>query len=306
MPRSVFGSDFEFLPRSELLSFEEIARLARIFVLLGVRKIRLTGGEPLIRRDIVTLVERLASIDGLEDLALTTNGSLLAQMATALQVAGLNRVTVSLDALDDVTFRSMNDADFPVAKVLQGIDAARIAGLGPVKINMVVRRGFNEDQIEPMADHFRRTGDTLRFIEYMDVGTTNGWRLDDVVPAAEIVQRIDRRWPLQPTAPTVPGEVAGRYRYVDGSGEIGIIASVTRPFCSTCVRARLSARGEFFTCLFAARGHDLRAMVRSDSSDDVLAGQIASIWNRRSDRYSEIRSALTKQVPKVEMSYIGG
>jgi cyclic pyranopterin phosphate synthase len=306
MPRTVFGRDFEFLPRAELLTFEEITRVATVFVGLGVRKIRVTGGEPLVRKGIEDLIGRLAAIPDLQDVALTTNGSLLAGKAAELARAGLNRVTVSLDALDDHVFKRMNDADFPVAKVLAGIDAARAAGLGPIKVNMVVRRGVNDGEIEAMCEYFRASGDTLRFIEYMDVGSTNGWRLDDVVPAADIVSRISRRWPLEPLDPTVKGEVASRYRYLDGAGEIGIISSVTRPFCATCVRARLSAKGELFTCLFANQGHDLRDIIRSGADDTELERVVAAIWRRRGDRYSEIRSALTSSSPKVEMSYIGG
>jgi GTP 3',8-cyclase len=306
MPREVFGHDFEFLPRGDLLTFEEITRLAKVFIQLGVTKIRLTGGEPLIRKDIEQLVGGLAELPGLDDLTLTTNGSLLTAKAEALRQAGLKRVTVSLDALDDATFRSMNDAGFPVARVLAGIEAASAAGLAPIKVNMVVKRGVNEDQILPMASHFRGTGQILRFIEYMDVGTTNGWRLDDVVGACEIVRLIGDRWPIEAIDPLAPGEVASRYRYLDGEGEIGIISSVTRPFCSTCVRARLSAKGELFTCLFAAKGHDLRAMVRSEATDDDLVSAIAAIWSWRGDRYSEIRSSRTRDLDRVEMSYIGG
>jgi len=306
MPREVFGPDHPFLPRAELLTFEEIRRLARIFVGLGVDKIRLTGGEPLVRKDLEMLVAQLSSIPGLLDLALTTNGSLLPLKASRLKEAGLSRLTVSLDALDDAVFRAMNDAGVSVERVLEGIDAAHEAGFGPIKVNMVVKRGLNEDQILPMAAHFRGTGDTLRFIEYMDVGTTNGWRMDDVVPAEDIVSAVDRQWPLEPLAAIREGEVAGRYRYRDGSGEIGIISSVTRPFCSTCVRARISARGELFTCLFGVKGHDLRALVRSDSSDEEVSDTIAAIWARRVDRYSEIRSDNTRGLRRVEMSYIGG
>ncbi len=306
MPREVFGSDFQFLPRAELLSFEEIERLARIFVGLGVEKIRLTGGEPLVRKDLETLISRLAAVPGLEDLALTTNGSLLPAKAEALRRAGLRRVTISLDALDDAVFRAMNDAEFPVARVLAGIQAAADAGLAPVKINMVVKRGVNEDQILPMAAHFRGSGHVLRFIEFMDVGTTNGWRMDDVVPAGEIVDRIGRQWPIEPMSPTVHGEVANRFRYRDGLGEIGVIASVTQAFCRTCVRARLSAKGELFTCLFAARGHDLRALLRDGSADEEIAAAVSRIWGVRRDRYSEIRMAETRPAERVEMSYIGG
>jgi GTP 3',8-cyclase len=305
MPKEVFGRDYEFLARDQLLSFEEIERLARAFVRHGVRKIRLTGGEPLVRRGIERLVELLAQIPELEDLTLTTNGSLLAGQADALRAAGLRRVTVSLDSLDDEIFRAMNDVDFPVARVLEGIGAASQAGL-PVKVNMVVKRGLNDESVVPMARFFRDTGHVLRFIEYMDVGHTNGWRMDDVVPAAEIVGAIDAEWPLEPVEPNYPGEVANRWRYRDGGGEIGVIASVTQPFCGGCTRARLSAEGQLFTCLFAVRGHDLRGLVRSGASEAELETAIGRIWLDRSDRYSEIRAENTLDLPKVEMSYIGG
>ena len=304
MPREVYGRDYVFLPRRELLTFEEIARLARVFAGLGVEKIRLTGGEPLIRRDVERLVEMLAEIPGL-DLTLTTNGAVLAQKAQALKDAGLGRITVSLDSLDDEIFRAMNDADFPVQTVLDGIDAASAVGL-PVKVNVVVKRGVNEDSVLPMARHFRDQGHILRFIEYMDVGHTNGWRLDDVVPAADIVAAIDAALPLEPLPPRYPGEVAERYRYRDGSGEIGVIASVTRPFCGACTRARLSADGSLYTCLFATTGHDLRALVRGGAGDDEIADALGRIWRDRADRYSELRSSATPDLPKVEMSYIGG
>ena len=305
MPKEIFGKDFQFLPRAEILTFEEIERLVRIFVGLGVQKIRLTGGEPLVRRDLERLVEKLAAIGDL-DLTLTTNGSLLAQKANALAAAGLRRITVSLDSLDDATFRTMNDVDFPVAKVLAGIEAARAAGLAPIKINMVTKRGVNESSIVPMARYFKGTGMTLRFIEFMDVGSTNGWRLDDVVPAREIVALIDREMPLEPMAPAYRGEVANRYRYKDGSGEIGIIASVTQPFCADCTRARLSADGSLYTCLFATQGHDLRALVRGDATDEEIAKAIAAVWTERTDRYSELRSGDTAGLQKIEMSFIGG
>jgi len=307
MPKEVFGHDFVFLRREELLSFEEIEHLARLFVRAGVAKIRITGGEPLIRRDVERLVEMLSELrtDGLHDLTLTTNGSLLAAKAAGLRAAGLDRVTVSLDSLDDDVFQAMNDVRFPVSRVLAGIEAARDAGLG-VKVNMVVKRGANESSIADMAEHFRGTGIILRFIEYMDVGTTNGWRLDDVVGADEILSTIAERWPLEPETPNYPGEVATRYRYADGAGEIGVIASVTRPFCGACTRARLSAEGELYTCLFAARGTDLREPLRAGATDDELAGLIGGIWGRRTDRYSEIRSAATTGRRRVEMSHIGG
>jgi len=305
MPREIFGKDYQFLPRAEILTFEEIERLVRIFVSLGVQKIRLTGGEPLVRRDLERLVEKLARIGDL-DLTLTTNGSLLAQKARSLADAGLRRVTVSLDSLDDATFRAMNDADFPVAKVLAGIDAARAAGLAPIKINMVTKRGVNESSIVPMARYFKGTGMTLRFIEFMDVGSTNGWRLDDVVPAREIVAMIDREMPLEPVQAGYRGEVAARYRYKDGGGEVGVISSVTQPFCADCTRARLSADGSLYTCLFATQGHDLRALVRSGASDDEITHAIAAVWTERIDRYSDLRSEATAGIHKIEMSFIGG
>lgn len=305
MPKEMFGRDYQFLERAELLSFEEIERVARIFVGLGVEKIRLTGGEPLVRRGIEKLIEMLAGMDGL-DLALTTNGSMLAKRARTLKDAGLSRVTVSLDSLDDEVFRTMNDVDFPVERVLEGIEAAADAGLGPVKINMVVKRGMNEDSIFPMARYFHGTGHILRFIEYMDVGSTNGWRLDDVVPAREVVATIDAEMSLEPVDPNYRGEVANRYSYRDGGGEIGVIASVTQPFCTNCTRARLSAEGKLYTCLFATTGHDLRALVRGGASGDEIADAIASVWSVRDDRYSEIRSSETEGLEKIEMSYIGG
>jgi cyclic pyranopterin phosphate synthase len=305
MPREVFGSDFRFLPRAELLTFEEITRLVRAFVPLGVEKIRLTGGEPLLRRELERLIEQLTRIDGVEDIAVTTNGVLLPQKAQALADAGLRRVTVSLDGLDDAKFMAMNDAGVPVAKVLRGIDAAAEAGM-QVKVNVVVKRGANEDQVLPLARHFRGSGHVVRFIEYMDVGASNGWRLEDVVTAAEIVGLVGAEHPLAPVDPNYPGEVANRWRYRDGAGEIGVIASVTQPFCGGCTRARLTAEGELYTCLFANRGHDLRAVVRSDASDDEVRETIEAIWTRRGDRYSELRTAETAGRPKVEMSHIGG
>jgi len=305
MPKEVFGKDFQFLPRGEILSFEEIERLVRVFVGLGVQKVRLTGGEPLVRRNIERLVEMLAKVSDL-DLTLTTNGSLLASKARALRDAGLKRVTVSLDSLDDEVFKSMNDVDFPVARVLEGMDAAEAAGLAPVKVNMVVKRGLNENSILPMARYFRGTGRILRFIEYMDVGSSNGWRLDDVVSAREIVATIDRELPLEPVGKNYAGEVAERWRYRDGSGEIGVIASVTQAFCADCTRARLSADGSLYTCLFATQGHDLRGLVRSDASDAQITDTVAAIWTSRDDRYSELRSAETVGLKKIEMSFIGG
>jgi GTP 3',8-cyclase len=304
MPKEVYGRDFQFLERAALLSFEEIARLARVFAALGVEKIRLTGGEPLVRRDLERLVAMLAAIGGL-DLTLTTNGSLLAHKAAALAAAGLKRVTVSLDSLDDAVFRAMNDVDFPVERVLAGIEAAAAAGL-PVKVNCVVKRGVNDDGLVELARFFHGSGHTLRFIEYMDVGKTNGWRLDDVLPAAEIIEQIDRELPLAPVEPAYRGEVAQRFRYLDGGGEVGVIASVTQPFCGDCTRARISADGQLYTCLFAVRGHDLRALLRGGADDAVLRDAITALWLRRADRYSELRTAATAALPKVEMSYIGG
>ena len=305
MPKEVFGNDYQFLERRELLTFEEIERLARIFRALGVEKIRLTGGEPLIRRNIEQLIAMLARIPGL-DLTLTTNASLLKRKAQALKDAGLQRITVSLDALDDTVFKRMNDVDFPVAKVLEGIEAAAAAGLAPVKINMVVKRGMNEDSILPMARYFRGSGHILRFIEYMDVGHTNGWRMDDVVTAREIIDRINAETPVEPVDPNYPGEVAERWRYRDGSGEIGVIASVTQAFCRDCTRARISTEGKLYTCLFATHGHDLRALLRRGVPDAELEQAVADIWTKRSDRYSEVRSAGTVKLQKIEMSYIGG
>ena len=303
MPKEVFGRDYRFVDRKELLTFEELERVARAFVSHGVEKIRITGGEPLVRRDLERLIERLAALD--VDLTLTTNGSLLPAKAQALADAGLRRVTVSLDSLDDATFQTMNDVDFPVARVLDGIEAAAAAGL-PVKVNAVVKRGLNEHAVLDLARHFKQAGHILRFIEYMDVGHTNGWRLDDVVPAAEIVARIDAELPLEPVEANYRGEVARRYRYRDGSGEIGVIASVTQPFCGDCTRARISAEGRLYTCLFGITGHDLRALVRSGADDTALEEKIAAVWAGRTDRYSEIRSERTLDLPKVEMSYIGG
>ena len=306
MPKEVFGRDHAFLPRTEILDFEEIERVVRAAVALGVRKVRLTGGEPLVRRNLETLVRMLAAVEGIEDLTLTTNASLLADRAQLLADAGLHRVTVSLDALDDPTFQSMNDVGFPVARVLEGIAAAEEAGLGPIKVNAVIRRGLNEHAILDLAERFRRTSTTVRYIEYMDVGHTNGWRLDDVVAAAEVVAVIDARWPLQPVESAYRGEVAQRYRYRDGAGEIGVISSVTQPFCGDCTRARLTADGQLFTCLFATSGHDLRALIRSGAGDAELADALRVIWAGRDDRYSELRTLDTVDLPKVEMSFIGG
>jgi cyclic pyranopterin phosphate synthase len=304
MPREVFGADWQFLPREEILSFEEITRLARIFVRLGVRKLRLTGGEPLLRNGLPDLVRMLSSIDGI-DIALTTNGSLLAAQAPALIEAGLKRVTVSLDSLDDATFRAMNDADFGVERVIEGIATAAAAGL-PVKINAVVKRGTNEDGVVDLARWARSRGHVVRFIEYMDVGHTNGWRLDDVVSGAEVVRRINAEMPLEPVAANYAGEVAQRWRYADGTGEVGVITSVTQPFCGDCTRTRLSADGKLYTCLFATEGTDMRAAVRDGRDDDALESLIRDVWLAREDRYSELRSSKTDGLQKVEMSYIGG
>ena len=305
MPKEIFGSGHHFLPKAELLTFEEITRLASNFAAFGVRKIRLTGGEPLIRHGIEVLVGMLKQIPGLE-LAMTTNGSLLAQKAEALKKSGLDRLTISLDALDDTVYRQMNDVNSPLEKVLQGIAAAEAAGFGPLKFNMVVKRGMNDQQVVELARHFRGTGHIVRFIEYMDVGNSNGWRLDEVVSAQDIVAAIGAEFPLEPAKPNYHGEVANRWRYRDGAGEIGVIASVTQPFCGSCTRARLSATGQLYTCLFATNGHDLRAMLRLDFSDDQIREHLQTLWQLREDRYSEIRSAATSQQPKIEMSYIGG
>ena len=306
MPREIYGQAFRFLPHDDLLTFEEIERVARIAISLGVRKIRLTGGEPLLRRDIHELVAMLARLEGLEDLTLTTNGSLLAVKAAVLAEAGLDRVTVSLDSLDDGVFGQLNDVDFPVARVLEGIEAAAQAGLEPIKVNMVVRRGLNEDSILPMARYARSHGYTLRFIEYMDVGHTNGWALGEVMASEEIVALIGAAMPLEAHPPEYPGEVASRWRYLDGSAEIGVISSVTQPFCSSCTRARLTAEGSLYTCLFGTEGVDLRAPLRAGADDGALRALLAAVWASRGDRYSELRSEATLLLPKVEMSRIGG
>jgi len=306
MPREIFGPGFQFLERDELLTFEEITRVVGVFARLGVRKVRLTGGEPLVRRGIERLVTMLAQSDGIEDIALTTNGSLLAAQAPKLRAAGLGRLTVSLDSVDEKTFSAMADVGMPLGRVLEGIAAAAAAGFAPIKLNAVVKRGVNDDGVVDLAAYAREHGHIARFIEYMDVGTTNGWRLDDVVPSAEIVRRIGAVWPLEPVDPNYAGEVADRYRYLDGGGEIGVISSVTQAFCQPCTRARLSAVGELYTCLFAASGRDLRALVRGGATDDELQSVIAGAWGRRTDRYSELRSSATKDMRKVEMSYIGG
>jgi cyclic pyranopterin phosphate synthase len=305
MPKEIFGRDYQFLPRQELLTFEEIHRLAGLLVRLGVRKIRLTGGEPLLRKDIEHLVEMLSQFQDVE-LTMTTNGALLARKARALKDAGLARISVSLDSLDDPVFKAMNDVDFPVQQVLEGIEAAAAAGLRPIKVNMVVKREVNEDSILPMARYMREHGHILRYIEFMDVGHTNGWRMDEVVPAAEVVARIHAEMPLEPLDPNYRGEVANRWRYADGNGEVGLIASVTQPFCGDCTRARLSADGLLFTCLFAIRGFNFKRMLREGATDAELLGALEDVWRRRTDRYSEIRSEGTIDLPKVEMSYIGG
>ncbi|HQX01635.1 MAG TPA: GTP 3',8-cyclase MoaA [Anaerolineales bacterium] len=305
MPKEIFGPDHQFLHRDQILTFEEITRLARIFTAHGVRKIRLTGGEPLVRKDLPDLISMLAEIPDL-DLTLTTNGSLLPKHAQALKDAGLNRVTVSLDSLDNAIFKSMNDVDFPVEKVIEGMEAAAAVGLAPIKVNMVVKRGLNESSILPMARFFREKGYILRFIEYMDVGHSNGWRMDDVVSAAEIVKMIDAEMPLEPVTPNYQGEVAGRWRYKDGSGEVGMIASVTQAFCRDCNRARITAEGKLYTCLFAVKGHDFRDLIRGGATDDEVSQFIADVWGKRDDRYSELRSENTISLPKVEMSHIGG
>lgn len=305
MPREVFGAEFPFLPRTEMLSFEEIVRVARVFAALGVQKVRLTGGEPLLRRNLPFLIAELAAIGGL-DLALTTNGSLLARAAEELAAAGLGRVTVSLDSLDDAVFARMNDTAVPVAEVLRGIETAAAVGLGPIKINAVVKRGVNDHTVVALARHFRGSPHHVRFIEYMDVGATNGWRLDDVVPAAEIVDKIAAVFPLEPVEPNYRGEVARRWRYADGAGEIGVISSVSQPFCGDCTRARLSAEGQVYTCLFATHGLDLRGPLRAGASELELTELLGNLWRQRGDRYSELRSADTVGLRKIEMSYIGG
>jgi cyclic pyranopterin phosphate synthase len=306
MPKEIFGHGYDFLPKDHILSFEEITRLAGIFARLGTEKVRLTGGEPLLRRNLDRLIASLSQVKGIRDLTLTTNGSRLVEEADALRRAGLRRLTVSVDALDDVTFRAMNDVEFPVHRVLRGIEAAQAAGFAPIKINMVVKRGINEDQIVAMARHFQSDAFILRYIEYMDVGNTNGWHTEDVVPAAEILERLSTEFALAPMAPNYRGEVARRFRQREGGGEIGIISSVTQPFCGDCTRARLSADGRLFTCLFAAAGTDLRTPMRAGATDEELAALITGVWHARSDRYSEIRSNATVARPKAEMSLLGG
>jgi cyclic pyranopterin phosphate synthase len=313
MPKAVFDRDYQFLPQPSLLTFEEITRLARVFAAHGVTKLRLTGGEPLLRRHIEELVEMLMEVRSVGgrplEATLTTNGSLLARKAKALKAAGLSRITVSLDALDDAVFRRMNDADFPVADVLAGIDAALACGLAPIKVNMVVQRGVNDHEVVPMARHFRGSGIVLRFIEYMDVGATNGWRMDQVVPSSQVLERLQSQWSLEPQAATAPGETAERWRYCDGGGEIGLISSVTKAFCRDCNRARLSTEGKLFTCLFASRGHDLRALLRGGRSDLEISSVLSELWGQRSDRYSELRGAgvaTPRDERRIEMHYIGG
>lgn len=306
MPKEIFGRDYEFLTREALLSFEEIERVARSFVRHGVRKLRLTGGEPLMRKGIDDLIARLALIPDVEDLALTTNGASLGRKAQDLAAAGLHRVTVSLDSMDDTVFMAMNDVGFGVQTVLDGITAASEAGLAPIKINMVVKRGVNDGSILDMAGNFKGSGHTLRFIEYMDVGTTNGWRLDDVVPAREIVEMLDQEFGIEPVDSSYRGEVAQRWRYRDGTGEVGVIASVSQPFCGDCTRARLSAEGVVYTCLFATGGTDLRQVLRAGASDEMLDEVVSGLWVNRADRYSETRSSQTAGLQKVEMSYLGG
>ena len=306
MPKEVFGSAHAFLPHSALLSFEEITRLTQLFMAFGLRKVRLTGGEPLLRKGLETLVSMLAAIDGLTDIALTTNGSLLTQRAATLREAGLSRLTVSLDALDDPTFQAMNDVNFPVAQVLSGIESAGRVGFKSVKINVVVQRGVNDHSVVEIARYFQGSEHIVRFIEYMDVGSTNGWRNDDVLPAEEIVSRIHAVLPLEQVAPNYSGEVATRYRYVDGSGEIGVIASVTRPFCGACTRARLSSEGALYTCLFGNTGTNIGKMMRAGATDDDVGTVIRDVWRGRSDRYSEVRSTQVQTGAKVEMSHIGG
>ena len=311
MPREIFGPGYAFVPRKDLLTLEEIARLARIFAQIGMRKVRITGGEPLIRRNLEHLLEMVSAIDGVDDISLTTNGSMLtARRAIDLKAAGLRRLTVSLDALDDETFKKINDVDYPAIRVLDGIDNARAAGFNDIKVNAVIRRGLNEHAVMDLVEHFRGSGCIVRFIEYMDVGETNGWNLDDVLPAKQLVEQIHARFPLDPVDPNYRGEVAKRWRYRDGAGEVGFITSVTESFCGDCSRARLSAVGQVYTCLFASEGHDLRELLRSGADDDALLSRVRSIWSARDDRYSELRG-LNVPIPgsgrgKVEMSHIGG
>lgn len=306
MPREVFGKGYAFLPHAEILTFEEITRVVRIAAGLGVTKVRLTGGEPLVRRDIERLVEMVANVDGIDDVALTTNGAALEAKAQALWDAGLTRITVSLDSLDERIFEAMNGVGMPLARVLDGIAAAREVGLNPIKLNVVVKRGVNDGGLVELVRFGRRYGHVVRFIEFMDVGTSNGWRLDDVVPAAEMIEIIHAEYPLEPVNPLYSGEVARRYRYRDGGGEIGVISSITQPFCHGCTRARLTSDGKLFTCLFAATGHDLRAMLRSEGGDAELRALLARVWRGRTDRYSEKRSLESSPSERIEMSYVGG
>jgi cyclic pyranopterin phosphate synthase len=306
MPREVFGPEHAFSPRSELLTYEELARVVTVFAELGVSKVRLTGGEPLLRRDLEALIEMVASTPGIDDIALTTNGSLLAGRAQSLRAAGLNRVTVSLDSVDDQVFAAMADSRVSLATVLNGIAAAREAGLAPIKLNAVVQRTVNDGGLLDLVAYARTNGHVLRFIEFMDVGSSNGWVRDEVVPAAEIIERVNAVYPIEPVGSATRGEVARRWRYVDGGGELGVIASVTEPFCTDCTRARVTATGELFTCLFANHGRDLRALLRDGASNDDLRELIAGVWSGRSDRYSELRSAASPELPKAEMSYLGG
>ena len=306
MPRELFGPDHAFLPRAELLSYDELARLVAVFARLGVTKVRLTGGEPLVRRDLAILVRKITATAGITDVALTTNGSLLAAQAVELRSAGLSRLTVSLDTLDPAVFRAMADAALPLAQVLAGIDAARDAGFGPIKLNAVLKRGVNDHGVLALVDYAREHGDVIRFIEYMDVGTTNGWQGEHVVPAAEVLARVAAVHPLEPVDPTYPGEVAERYRFLDGHGELGLISSVTRPFCRSCTRARVTSTGELFTCLFAPRGRDLRSLLRGGISDADLETTLRGLWAARDDRYSELRGAELAMQPRAEMSYLGG
>ena len=307
MPKEKFGSNHRFLPNEKILSYDEIEKIARQFVALGVKKIRLTGGEPLVRPKLPELVSRLAKLPGLEDISLTTNGSLLTrENAQQLKDAGLNRITISLDALDDATFMAINDVKFPVQQVLDAIENTNTVGFDSIKINMVVKKGINEHSVLPMAEFFRGTGHTLRFIEFMDVGNSNQWQADAVLSVKEIVELIDARFPIEPLEANYPGEVAQRWRYRDGEGEIGIISSITQPFCHSCTRARVSAEGQLYTCLFATQGNDLRQRIREGMSDEQLRDFLASVWSQRTDRYSELRNLSTTQIPKIEMSYIGG
>jgi cyclic pyranopterin phosphate synthase len=306
MPKTIFGSGYNFLPKAELLTFEEITRLVRIFSSMGTKKVRLTGGEPMLRTDIEELVSQLSGIPELEDLAMTTNGSSPLKRIQSLKEAGLRRFTVSLDSLDEATFQNMNDVDFPVSKVLKWIDTCIEHGMGPVKLNMVVKGGVNEESILPMAERFNRPDTILRFIEYMDVGNSNGWRLDDVVTASQILEKINSKYPIEPIGPNYVGEVAKRWRYKDSGNEFGVVASVTQPFCGDCSRIRLSANGSLYTCLFAVKNHDVKALMRDGSTDEEIAQAIYQIWKEREDRYSQIRSENTNDLPKVEMSFIGG